>query len=371
MKIFYNGYFDLPHSWSSVAQNMTQAFMNFGHECKVVNCSPTGATNIPSQFKPLLNRRFKHTDLSWSYTAPFNWPRRFKEPCDFKAAMYAYESSILPKKQQKGAAWDNWGNLYQYVDRVLVPSAYVSQIFQNAGTPESRISIIPHGVWPERFSSEGPKHKLNTKKKFKFLAVATNLWRKNIRQLLQVYVKTFTKNDDVCLIIKTAKNDPTMNQQYMYDINPDLQACASVPNCPEIITLYGTLQQISPLYRACDCYVNVSASEGFGLPLLEAMACGLITIAPRYSGQLDFMNDNNSLLVDAKEIKADPRYQYWHYEPSAVVGRADNDDLADKMRYVYKNKEKVLKERKEEMRKTVEKFTWENAAQTMLEACKK
>lgn len=370
MKIFYNGYYDLPHSWAAVAQNMTQAFINLGHSCKVVNCSPTGSTNIPSQFKPLLNKRFKHADLSWSYTAPFNWARRFKEPCSFRAGMYAYESSILPR-QQKNTPWkENWGEMYRHIDKVIVPSNYVSQIFQNAGTPEDKISVVPHGVWPDKFSPEGPIHKINTKKKFKFLAVATHLWRKNIRQLLQAYVKAFTKQDDVCLVIKTSKKDPTLNKQYVYDIAPDLQACASLPNCPEIITLYGTLQSIAPLYRACDCYVNVSASEGFGLPLLEAAACGLVIMAPRYSGQLDFMNDDNSLLLDIKEVRADPRYQYWHYAPEAVVGRVNDSDLIDKLRYAYKNKERLLVEKQQAMAKMVKKFTWENAAKAMLEACK-
>ena len=129
MKIFYNGYFNLPHSWASVSQNMTQAFMALGHQCKVINCSPTGASNIPSQFKPILNKRFNHCDLSWAYTAPFNWAKRFKESCDFKAAMYAYESSILPTNRPD-TPWDeNWGEMHRHIDRVLVPSKYVSQIF--------------------------------------------------------------------------------------------------------------------------------------------------------------------------------------------------------------------------------------------------
>src|SRR5262249_20092370 len=49
---------------------------------------------------------------------------------------------------------------------------------------------------------------------------------------------------------------------------------------------------------ACDCYVSLHRSEGFGLTLAEAMAIGKPVIGTGYSGNLDFMNDKNSFLVD-------------------------------------------------------------------------
>ena len=49
---------------------------------------------------------------------------------------------------------------------------------------------------------------------------------------------------------------------------------------------------------ACDCYVSLHRSEGFGLTLAEAMAIGKPAIGTGYSGNLDFMNAENSYLVD-------------------------------------------------------------------------
>jgi glycosyltransferase involved in cell wall biosynthesis len=48
----------------------------------------------------------------------------------------------------------------------------------------------------------------------------------------------------------------------------------------------------------CDCYVSLHRSEGFGLTMAEAMAIGKPVIATGYSGNVDFMNPENSLLVD-------------------------------------------------------------------------
>src|SRR3954470_14746383 len=53
------------------------------------------------------------------------------------------------------------------------------------------------------------------------------------------------------------------------------------------------------LVSAADCLVSLHRSEGLGLHLAEAMWLGTPVIATRYSGNLDFMDDDNSLLIDA------------------------------------------------------------------------
>jgi glycosyltransferase involved in cell wall biosynthesis len=57
-----------------------------------------------------------------------------------------------------------------------------------------------------------------------------------------------------------------------------------------------------------DVYVSLHRSEGFGLTLAEAMAMGKPVIATKYSGNLEFMNSTNSLLVDAEIVETDRSY---------------------------------------------------------------
>jgi glycosyltransferase involved in cell wall biosynthesis len=52
------------------------------------------------------------------------------------------------------------------------------------------------------------------------------------------------------------------------------------------------------LLQEVDIYVSLHRSEGFGLGLAEAMKAGIPTMATEYSGNLDFMNSDNSYLVD-------------------------------------------------------------------------
>ena len=52
------------------------------------------------------------------------------------------------------------------------------------------------------------------------------------------------------------------------------------------------------MIATCDCYVSLHRSEGLGLTMAEAMYFGKPVIATGYSGNLDFMTDDNSYLVD-------------------------------------------------------------------------
>lgn len=66
------------------------------------------------------------------------------------------------------------------------------------------------------------------------------------------------------------------------------------------------------LLRVCDCYISLHRSEGYGRGLSEAMSLGKPVIATRYSGNLDFMNEDNSLLVDYRLIDLqEGDYPFW------------------------------------------------------------
>lgn len=103
------------------------------------------------------------------------------------------------------------------------------------------------------------------------------------------------------------------------------------------------------------------------LPLLEALACNKLIIAPRHGGQLDFLNDENSLLVDTGEMKAPVSMQYWAYNPDAIVGDPSIKHFSELMRRAYENIEAEKARIIESAKKTVEKFTWERAAQMILD----
>lgn len=74
-----------------------------------------------------------------------------------------------------------------------------------------------------------------------------------------------------------------------------------VPKDPRIMIFRERLEDVSAFYRSLDCYCSPTAGEGWGATLAEAMACGIPTIGSRHSGNLSFMNDDNSYLVDVDD----------------------------------------------------------------------
>jgi glycosyltransferase involved in cell wall biosynthesis len=65
-----------------------------------------------------------------------------------------------------------------------------------------------------------------------------------------------------------------------------------------IVCMADAVADMPRLYATADVYVGPTRGEGWGRPFLEAMACGLPVIATRWGGNLAFMDDDNSLLLD-------------------------------------------------------------------------
>jgi glycosyltransferase involved in cell wall biosynthesis len=69
---------------------------------------------------------------------------------------------------------------------------------------------------------------------------------------------------------------------------------------PEIVTIARplTTYETTSLINACDCLVSLHRAEGFGRSLAEAMSLGRLALGTAWSGNLDFMTQGNSLMVD-------------------------------------------------------------------------
>jgi glycosyltransferase involved in cell wall biosynthesis len=86
------------------------------------------------------------------------------------------------------------------------------------------------------------------------------------------------------------------------------------------------------MHAAADCLVSLHRSEGLGLHCAEAMWLGKPVIATRYSGNLDFMDDGNSLLVDASMVPV--LHGEGVYPPTARWADPDLDQAAAHMRAI-------------------------------------
>jgi SAM-dependent methyltransferase len=106
-----------------------------------------------------------------------------------------------------------------------------------------------------------------------------------------------------------------------------------------VIDRYLDHDESAALMNACDCYVSLHRSEGFGLTMAEAMALGKPVIATAYSGNLDFMDDQTAYLVPWTESLVPEGCA--PYRPGARWAEPDVDAAARLMREVVDHPEEA------------------------------
>ena len=122
--------------------------------------------------------------------------------------------------------------------------------------------------------------------------------RKNPLALIRAFKLAFPGETKAKLVIKTSfGNRNPENLKLLHEAADDA-------NIDVIDAVYSRDQTLS-LMAASDAYVSLHRSEGLGLTMAEAMLLGRPVVATRYSGNVDFMDDGNSLLVDSRIVTLD------------------------------------------------------------------
>lgn len=378
MKVCWFGFLGKNHSWSIVAQNISRELIKLGHEVDLF--STNGVQYFPNDLLPYLKgyidenspvapqdfaervgSKLRTTyDMQLSYTALRNFDHYFVRGDRNRFGIWNYETTILPV---------GFGKFYRGVDKVLPSSNFSKKIFTDNGMPEEKQVMIPHGIHLDRFQNLG-KYPLKTKKKYKILCnIAQPHLRKNIPGLLATWGKAFTEADDVCLVLKISKKSPNP----LFDVNfaemfNNFKARFKKHAEIEIIDTFIT--DIETLYNAVDVVMTMSHAECFWMPGLESFAANKIVVAPRYGGQLDYMNDDNSILIDGKIIRADLKMQYWEPSPLAAVFDPSTDQAAAKLKDLIANYDDYLKKFSPKMQEILPNYTWTKVAERIVGLCK-
>ncbi len=189
-------------------------------------------------------------------------------------------------------------------DAIIVPSHAVKRdVLHYLQVDESRIVVIPEGC-DARFHPASTaerlrqvRHKYGLPEVY-ILCVGTLQPRKNVPTLLKAFAhlqQMMPRDPDVRLVIAGARG------WYEAEIFQTVRDLA----LEQVVLFPGFIaeEDLPDLYRGARLFVFPSLSEGFGLPLLEAMGCGVPVLASNVSAIPEVAGDA-ALLVDPRDVEA-------------------------------------------------------------------
>ncbi len=234
---------------------------------------------------------------------------------------------------------DTVRQLAEVFEVILAPSLHVLRPYLEAGLPASRGAVIPHGIDPAIFSPDQPPLSYPTRKSFKFLQTSFPwVTEKGFDLTLKAFGRAFSSIDDVALVLRVPRiRSPKERAEKFGRLEKLVKDQLAEPHAPEILLVEADVpvSRRGGVYTGADCYVHPLRAEGFGMTILEAMACGLPVVATPWSGPADFLSPRlaymlrHSAPVAERENGAITRF---HVEP-------DLDHLVQLMRYVFEHRD--------------------------------
>lgn len=304
--------------------------------------------NFTDLVKPVLNREIEF-DIQVTHLTPENYPGVRNKDALYNIAYTVWETDRLPH---------SWVELCNLMDEIWVPSEWNVEVFRKSGVTK-HIHVVPHII---EVKENVPTQKVSLgvdDDTFVFYSIFQWIERKNPIALLKAYLTEFTADEKVCLALKSYRVNATAQEQSL--IKQEIARVKKALNMPTAfpeMRFFGkllTAEQMAGFHDRGDCFVLPHRGEGFGIPHAEAMALGKPVIATGYSGNLEFMNKENSYLVDhqltpvcnmifpnyfgymnwaepsVSHLRALMREVYEHQQEAKKVGERGKQDVSERL----------------------------------------
>ena len=188
--------------------------------------------------------------------------------------------TIMVSNRRKRKAWEKLILNSRLPTIIAVSEFGKNSIREQLGVPGGAIHVCHHGVNHELYDDKKPG-----KREDYFLHISNGEKRKNIARIIAAY-KSFDRNTTKKLILKVPQHikekfGPIEGVQYITERLSD--------------------KEISGLYKGAYAYIFPSLYEGFGLPVLESMACKTPVITSKSSACSE-IGGEAAVIVDPKSV---------------------------------------------------------------------
>ena len=291
----------------------------------------------PNDFKHNVNLVLEETNHHYFYDS-YNGP---------KIAYNVWESTLQPE--------GFFNKLLEY-DQLWFPSQWQADCTIAQGADPNKVKVVPEGVDTKTFYPEDPQTTLDyVDGRFKFIIFGRWDYRKSTKEMIETFLKEFKPNEPVDLIVSidnpfSGDNFKTTEERLEhYGFTDERIKLKHFPSREDYITYM----------KNGHVFLSCARSEGWNLPLIEAMACGTPAIYSACCAQMEFAK-NKGLPVKVIGEKPALDANYNHY--NTVVGNyyePDFEDLARVMRDSFENYTDYKKRALEEAKLIHRDFNWD------------
>ena len=266
----------------------------------------------------------------------------------FRIAYWYWELDRIPHE---------WSGFAPLIDEIWAPTPFVAQAMRAMMTVP--VYDMPPGVLLNKAKPIAREALGIPTGHFVFLFLfdmCSDFTRKNPLAVIRAFRLAFSPDEPAALVIKLARG-------YIDPVNLERLHVAGRQNKVLVIDRLMSPNETDGFIAMCDCFVSLHRAEGFSLGLAAAMLMGKPVIGTKYSGNLAFMNRENSLLVDFELVEiAENGYVYkkgFHWaEPSEA-------HAAELMRSVFEKRHEHAVRAERAKKGIAEQFSVEKAGERM------
>jgi GT2 family glycosyltransferase len=253
-----------------------------------------------------------------------------------------------------------WVRQANRMDEVWVPSEFNRRGFLESGL-RSPVHVMPLGV-DTRYFHPGVTTFPSPAGEFVFLALFEWGERKEPALLLRAFNDEFSAHEPVRLMCKVINRDPGLR---IKEEIRRLRLKSSGGRISYMFNLEFPHYQLGSLYRSMDAFVSVSRGEGWNMPLMEAMACGLPAIATDWGAHQEFLHAGVGYPLRVRKLV--PAVAKCPYYTGFRWADPDPEHLRALLRHVYENRDEARQRGQAAADEMAARWSWQAAAEKVVE----
>jgi len=217
--------------------------------------------------------------------------------------IYKTHKQRYPIKERALCNFGLWRSLSQADQVIAVSEATKRDLLELTSFPDKRIAVVHHGYDNNLFRvnenglGRKIKERFSIRDKY-LLSVGSIYQRKNLETLIKAYSELPAALQSVYQLVLVGR---VGEEEYF----ASLKELVSKKKLKKRVVFTGLVsnQELASFYQGASIFVLPSVAEGFGLPLLEAMACGVLVLTTDFPAAKEVLGDYGIKIKNPLDVR--------------------------------------------------------------------